>query len=101
MSENARQDRKARKMKMPTSFAILGILLLVMAILTIVVAAAGGEGVREALPLPEIAGEILAGGSGGAFLVPRYSPVKRPTRQYSARDQYPSILTEIYHLTRP
>lgn len=56
MSENARQDRKARKMKMPTSFAILGILLLVMAILTIVVAAAGGEGVREALPLPEIAG---------------------------------------------
>lgn len=59
MSENARQDRKARKMKMPTSFAILGILLLVMAILTIVVAAAGGEGVREALPLPEIAGGVV------------------------------------------
>lgn len=90
MSENARQDRKARKMKMPTSFAILGILLLVMAILTIVVAAAGGEGVREALPLPEIAGESWRW-SGGRFSCRDIRPVKRPTRQYSARDQYPSI----------
>ena len=75
MSENARQDRKARKMKMPTSFAILGILLLVMAILTIVVAAAGGEGVREALPLPESAGEILAGGVVGVSRAAIFGPL--------------------------
>lgn len=72
MSENARQDRKARKMKMPTSFAILGILLLVMAILTIVVAAAGGEGVREALPFQKSRVRSWRV-EWWAFLVPRYS----------------------------
>mgnify|MGYP000763575745 CR=1 FL=1 len=48
MSEDAMRKKNARKVKMPTSFAILGILLIVMAILTVVVSAAGGEGVEGA-----------------------------------------------------
>ena len=72
MSENARQDRKARKMKMPTSFAILGILLLVMAILTIVVAAA--EVRACARPYPFQKSRVRSWRvEWWAFLVPRYS----------------------------
>lgn len=74
MSENARQDRKARK-ENAHIIRYFGHLLLVMAILTIVVAAAGGEGVREALPLPEIAGEILAGGVVGVSRAAIFGPL--------------------------